>query len=75
MIGPRIKISSCKGCGLCIDFCPFEVLGFSEGINQRGVQYAVPRILEKCSGCGICYTICPDAAIEVAELEPETSRS
>jgi len=71
MIGPRINSNSCKGCGLCISFCPKNVLGLSEEINARGVQYAVCIAIEECNGCGICYQMCPDAAIEVVELKTE----
>ncbi|MBN2290401.1 MAG: ferredoxin family protein [Candidatus Glassbacteria bacterium] len=70
MIGPSIRIDSCKGCGLCIASCPRQVLAFSERINARGVRYAVARSAENCADCGTCYLMCPDAAIEVLELAP-----
>ena len=28
----------CKGCGLCIEYCPTKVLEESDEINARGVQ-------------------------------------
>jgi len=70
MIGPKVRINSCKGCGLCIALCPRHVLAFSEEINARGVRYAVVVDAHKCADCGTCYLMCPDAAIEVFELEP-----
>jgi len=67
MITPLINIDSCKGCGLCISFCPREALSFSQQINSRGVHYAESGNPESCTGCGICYNMCPDAVIELVE--------
>jgi len=69
MITPLINIDSCKGCGLCISFCPRKVLDFSNQINARGVRYAESVNPGNCTGCGICYNMCPDAVIEVVEKE------
>lgn len=66
MIKPMINIDHCKGCGLCISFCPKNALGFSHEINARGVRYAESVNPENCTGCGICYSMCPDAVIEIA---------
>ena len=55
----------CKGCGLCIEKCPFGALAFSK--KDLGVYYS-PTIevdLKRCNACGICETICPDSAIRV----------
>lgn len=47
----------CKGCGICLAFCPRRV--FSAG--PRGlVRVSRP---ERCVGCGICDSLCPDMAI------------
>ena len=48
----------CKGCGICVAFCPEKVLDMDEG------EKAVVRHPEKCSGCGMCELRCPDMAIE-----------
>lgn len=55
----------CKGCGLCINYCPKKVLGLSEGINEFGYRYAVMMDEENCITCAICSTVCPDIAIKV----------
>lgn len=56
----KIRVSWCKGCGLCVDYC------------KRGaivMQGALPGVVaaEKCSRCLQCEAICPDFAIEVVD--------
>lgn len=55
----------CKGCGLCVEFCPAKVL--EQGDDGR-VIVAHP---EKCTACRWCELHCPDFAIFVADIEPE----
>ena len=57
---PRIEIYEkyCKGCSLCVDFCPTDVL------VMKGA-YVVVKDLEKCTRCQICDLRCPDFAIQV----------
>ncbi len=64
----RVEIMDdlCKGCRLCVEFCPKNVLGMTtDKLNARGVQYAECLRQEDCNGCMSCVTICPDAAIEL----------
>jgi 2-oxoglutarate ferredoxin oxidoreductase subunit delta len=58
----RIKVSWCKGCGLCVDYCKSDVL-VMDGV--------VPRVVDaqRCTWCLQCEAICPDFAIEVLEAE------
>ena len=49
----------CKGCGICVAFCPKEVLG----IDEEG--YPSVKDLDACTGCGWCEIRCPDFAITV----------
>lgn len=60
-----IRKDSCKGCKLCISFCPKGVLIISKKINSRGVRYPTYEDDSNCSRCGICYLMCPDVAIEI----------
>ncbi|MBC7328121.1 ferredoxin family protein [bacterium] len=64
---PKIVIDQerCKGCGLCIEFCPKKIIVWSKSFNQRGVHPAEFTDEEKCIGCAFCAIMCPDAAIEV----------
>jgi len=49
----------CKGCGICIEFCPKQVLG----LTDKGKVYASQPDL--CIKCGQCELRCPDFAIQV----------
>ncbi len=52
----------CKGCDICVAFCPKGVLERPEGDKA---QVAHP---EKCTRCGLCEVMCPDFAIIVAPV-------
>ncbi len=57
---PRIEIDAvrCKGCAICVDFCPTKVL------EMKGTIVAVKN-LEACTRCQLCDLRCPDFAIRV----------
>ena len=60
----QIKVSWCKGCGLCVEYCNRGVLEMRDGL---------PVVLqaEKCSRCLMCEVICPDFAITVSDLRSD----
>ena len=53
----------CKGCGLCIEMCPKDVLSPSKNLSKRGVYYPVAIDLEACTVCRLCEIYCGDFAI------------
>jgi 2-oxoglutarate ferredoxin oxidoreductase subunit delta len=58
----HIKSEHCKGCELCIDYCPTKILALSEHFNAKGYHY--PEVVsDNCINCQACYTICPEFAI------------
>ncbi len=59
----HIKKEMCKGCNFCIEFCPTDVLAFSQDFNAKGYHYPVVVNAEDCSGCDLCGLYCPDFAI------------
>jgi len=67
----KIKIDKekCKGCGLCVNFCPKEdVLYMSKKeTNKKGYQFVKKKknYQSNCLACGSCYIVCPDACIEI----------
>lgn len=54
----------CKGCGVCVAFCPRQALKLSHGKIATNPGAA-------CVGCGICESLCPDFAIYLVEREGE----
>jgi 2-oxoglutarate ferredoxin oxidoreductase subunit delta len=65
--GPRGQVIIfgmwCKGCGLCVEFCPTKVLALDVD------DHPVVVLPEKCTACHWCDTHCPDLAIVVKPLE------
>ena len=49
----------CKGCGICVHFCPKNVLE----LDEEDKVVAVRR--EDCICCKMCELRCPDLAIEI----------
>jgi 2-oxoglutarate ferredoxin oxidoreductase subunit delta len=66
----QIDAERCKGCSLCVDFCPKDVIEMTtDRLNANGVTFAECVHPDQCSGCMSCTVICPDAAIELFRLE------
>jgi 2-oxoglutarate ferredoxin oxidoreductase subunit delta len=61
----------CKGCKLCVEFCPRDVLVESQQTNSRGYHY--PEIItgkeNECVNCEFCMMICPEFAIFTREVD------
>jgi len=60
-----IAVDICKGCGLCIFYCPREVLKLSSESNAKGYNVVTVYQIENCVGCKMCEYSCPDFAITV----------
>ena len=59
-----IDAEACKGCDLCIDACPRDVLVMTtHEVNTRGYRY--PQLLPGCIACKACAQICPDFVFQV----------
>jgi len=61
----------CKGCHLCIDQCPKDVLEVSKDRSTKGYLMAMAARTDDCSACMLCEMICPDLAITVEGMENE----
>jgi len=61
----RVEKDKCKGCELCVQFCPKKVLKMSDDINAKGYHYSVLFDEANCIGCATCGLVCPDVCITV----------
>jgi 2-oxoglutarate ferredoxin oxidoreductase subunit delta len=66
---PIIEVNQkwCKGCAICVEFCPRHVL------EMKGV-YPVVVNIDACTACGLCEVLCPDFAIEVIKPEEQAAK-
>ena len=55
----EINDAWCKGCAICVEFCPKHVL------KMNGRERVDVVSLEACSKCLRCEQLCPDFAIVV----------
>ncbi|MDD5009933.1 MAG: 4Fe-4S binding protein [Syntrophorhabdaceae bacterium] len=61
----RIEQERCKGCLLCIEFCPKKAIFLSNILNSKGYFVASFEESRECTGCATCAIMCPEVAIEV----------
>jgi 2-oxoglutarate ferredoxin oxidoreductase subunit delta len=57
----RLKqiVKRCKGCGICVAFCPKQILKINEIEKMEIIDES------QCIGCKQCELRCPDYAIFV----------
>lgn len=53
----------CKGCEICVEFCPKKVLTMEK-------DKAVVHDPDACTGCQLCEIYCPDFAVTVIKPAP-----
>jgi NAD-dependent dihydropyrimidine dehydrogenase PreA subunit len=53
-----IIVNYCKGCEICVAFCP-------EGVLAMNKEIAEVVDISKCTKCNICEYLCPDFSISV----------
>ncbi len=61
----------CKGCRMCVDFCPQQVLQVSTARNSKGYHYpeVAPGKEDACVNCQFCMLMCPEFAIFSVEVD------
>jgi len=61
-LSPEVDPDRCRGCGRCVEICPFEAVGLKE--NPDG-SYTSVVYRHNCVGCGGCVGRCPVTAMDV----------
>lgn len=63
----RVEIDQeyCKGCEICVFFCPKSALSLSDKLNASGYMPVIFNDNGECTGCATCALVCPEVAIEV----------
>lgn len=56
----KIDLELCNGCGLCVKYCPTDVLRMDEERKKAYICY-----IRDCQSCLLCEIECPQAAITV----------
>ncbi|MBP2640540.1 MAG: 4Fe-4S ferredoxin iron-sulfur binding protein [Firmicutes bacterium] len=59
----KVNARFCKGCNICVAFCPKQVLA----LDSMGKVCVVDE--SACIGCGQCELRCPDFAIRINKEE------
>jgi len=66
-----VDIEKCKGCEICIEACPTEVIMMEKRVNSKGYHFAYMEIPEACTGCKNCAIVCPDSVITVYRVKTQ----
>jgi 2-oxoglutarate ferredoxin oxidoreductase subunit delta len=66
----EIDRERCKGCQICIEFCPNHRIELEKALNKKGYSPAhfkeeVEEGEKACTACAQCALVCPEVAIEV----------
>ena len=61
-----VDTERCKGCALCADACPKDVIALAAKIvNVHGYPFVEAVRPDDCIGCASCAIVCPDGCITV----------
>jgi heterodisulfide reductase subunit A-like polyferredoxin len=62
LISPRVDPERCRGCGRCVDICPFNAVRLVPGLDG---MYTAEVTRHNCVGCGGCVGRCPVTALDM----------
>ncbi|MFV2015866.1 MAG: ferredoxin family protein [Candidatus Heimdallarchaeota archaeon] len=60
-----IQNQLCKGCELCVTFCPEDILEMGTELNTKSYffPHAIPNKEANCKQCRNCERVCPELSI------------
>ena len=58
----------CRGCGRCVDTCPFHAPQLKEVAPDTHKSEVNPAL---CKGCGMCGVVCPTGAAQVRHFKDQ----
>ncbi len=61
-LSPRVDPARCRGCGRCVDICPFEAVKL---VDDGNGLYISEVLHHNCVGCGGCVGRCPVTALDM----------
>ncbi len=65
-ISPQVKGKNCRGCEICISWCPSDAILMISPESSQKIKHPVAWIdSKKCIGCGECILACPSSAIQI----------
>lgn len=57
----------CKGCGICVQACPQQILFQSNRLNSYGYRVVEAADSSLCRGCLRCAFVCPDVVFTIVQ--------
>jgi len=58
----------CRGCGKCVEVCPYNAIGLVEKEDDKSVAYVQEAL---CKGCGSCAVACPTGAASIFHFDDQ----
>ena len=69
-----VNTNRCKGCALCVEDSPKDVIAMAKKVNVNGYPYVEAVSQDNCIGCASCGIVCPDGCITVYKLKTTTEK-